>query len=52
MKPYGHKGSIFGQAFRLENIDRKRPYYDALLRAGKKRARQEGKKQSKAIQED
>ena len=49
MKHYGFKPSIFGQAFQLENIDRRRQYYVALLRAGKKRARQLGKKQSKEV---
>lgn len=37
--------SHFGKAYRTENIDRKRPYYDSLVRAGRKRARQEGKKE-------
>lgn len=39
------KKDIFGKAYRTDNIDRKRPYYDSLVRAGRKRARQEGKKQ-------
>lgn len=49
MKHYGFKTSVFGRAFRLKNIDRKRQYYRALLRAGKKRARQEGKRQAKEV---
>lgn len=44
MKYYGFKTSIFGKAFRSESFDRKRAFYDALVRAGRKRARQEGKK--------
>jgi hypothetical protein len=45
VKYYGFKTSHFGKAYRTENIDRKRPYYDSLVRAGRKRARQEGKKE-------
>lgn len=45
MKMYGHKKSIFGQAFRHTTKDRQANWYDALHRAGKKRARQEGQKE-------
>lgn len=44
MKYYGFKTSIFGKAFSNDSVDRKRAYYDSLVRAGRKRARQEGKK--------
>lgn len=40
-KYYGFKTSHYGKAYRTDNIDRKRPYYDSLVRAGRKRARQE-----------
>lgn len=46
MKYYGFKPSIFGKAYRMDHIDRKRPYYDALVRAGRKHARQAGKKEA------
>lgn len=49
MKYYGFKTSIFGQACQLENIDRRRQYYKALLRAGRKHARQEGKRQAREV---
>lgn len=45
MKYYGFKTSHYGKAYRTDNIDRKRPYYDSMVRAGRKRARQEGKKE-------
>ena len=46
MKYYGFKTSHYGKAYRTDNIDRKRPYYVSLVRAGRKRARQEGKKEA------
>lgn len=49
MKYYGQKSSIYGRAYRTENIDRKRPYYEALVRAGRKNARQQGKKEARQI---
>lgn len=51
MEYYGRKSSQYGQAYRSESIDRKRPYYEALVRAGRKRARQEGKKQARDTEE-
>lgn len=52
MKMYGHKKSIFGQAFRSECKDRQSNPYDALHRAGKKRARQEGQAQSQEYEQN
>lgn len=50
MKYYGFKTSHFGKAYRTENIDRHRAYYEALHKAGRSRARQEGQKQAKEIE--
>lgn len=49
MKLYGHKMSIFGMAYRSKSKDRQENFYDALKRACKKRARQDGQKESKDI---
>lgn len=46
MKYYGFKTSRFGHAYPPENLGRKRQYYDALVRAGRKHARQAGKKEA------
>ncbi|QPI17886.1 hypothetical protein POP12_094 [Pectobacterium phage POP12] len=47
MKYYGIKGSAFGYASEFCKTKRKRMYFDALTRAGRKHARQQGKKESK-----
>ena len=50
MKYYGFKTPHFGKAYRTENIDRRRAYYESLHKAGRSRARQEGQKQAKEIE--
>lgn len=48
MKFYGFKRSHFGMAYRTDQR-RQRDYYDSLKRAGRKRERQAGQKQSEEI---
>lgn len=52
MKLYGFKSSIFGQAFRSTVKRRQVNAYDALHRAGKKRERQKGQKESNSYDLD
>lgn len=49
MKLYGTKSSAFGMAYKDPNKDRQSNFYDALKRACKKRARQEGQKDAKDV---
>lgn len=47
MKYYGFKTTRYGNAYPPGDLNRKRAFYDALVRAGRKHARQEGKKEAK-----
>lgn len=48
MKFYGRKGSAFGQAYKDPERRHQSDFYDAMVRAGRKRERQAAKKECQA----